>query len=65
MGAVSRTRMISLFACLGRQLSSSQLPDELLGIDSANLLIGWGVLNLGRGAMLTASGVLGLWLALN
>jgi hypothetical protein len=25
----------------------------------------WGVLNLGRGAMLTASGVLALWLALN
>jgi len=25
----------------------------------------WGVLNLGRGAMLTASGVHGLWLALN
>jgi hypothetical protein len=34
LGAVSRARMISLFACLRRQL-----PDELLGIDSANLMI--------------------------
>jgi hypothetical protein len=32
-GAVSRARMISLSACLGRQL-----PDEFLGIDSTNLL---------------------------
>jgi hypothetical protein len=37
-----------------------------LGEETAHQLADWwGVLNLGRGAMLTASGVLGLWLALN
>jgi hypothetical protein len=39
-GAVSRTRMSSLSACLGRQLPSSQLHDEYLTIDSANFLKG-------------------------
>lgn len=29
------------------------------------LLDNWGLLNLGRGALLTFSGVLGLWTALN
>jgi hypothetical protein len=37
LGVFSRARMISLSACLGRQL-----PDGILGIYSANLLIGWG-----------------------
>jgi hypothetical protein len=37
-GVVSRARIISLSACLGRQLPSSELPDEFLGINSANLL---------------------------
>jgi hypothetical protein len=37
-----------------------------LGEETAHQLADWwGVLNLGRGVMLTASGVLGLWLALN
>jgi len=37
--AVSRARIISLSACFRRQLPSSQLLDEFLGIVSANLLI--------------------------
>jgi hypothetical protein len=37
-----------------------------LGEETAHKLVDWwGVLNLGRGVMLAASGVLGTWLALN
>ena len=37
-----------------------------LGEETAHILVDWwGVLNLGRGVMLAASGVLGTWLALN
>lgn len=43
-----------------------QVVEVGLGEETAHQLADWwGVLNLGRGAMLIASGVLGLWLALN
>ena len=37
-----------------------------LGNESAHALVDWwGVLNLGRGAMLSVAGILGVWTALN
>ena len=52
------------------ETSALQNTDEVvevgLGSETAHKLVDdWAVMNLGRGAMLTISGVLGLWTALN
>ncbi|KAF8867354.1 hypothetical protein BDZ45DRAFT_638860 [Acephala macrosclerotiorum] len=52
------------------ETKSLKVTDEVtevgLGNESARALVDWwGVLNLGRGALLVASGVLGAWTALN
>ncbi|CZR61030.1 uncharacterized protein PAC_10926 [Phialocephala subalpina] len=45
---------------------SDEVVEVGLGNESAHALVDWwGMLNLGRGALLVASGVLGAWTALN
>lgn len=65
MGDVNRKLVVKAeeAAALG---VGDEVLEEALGVESAHALVDWwGVLNLGRAAMMAVAGVLGVWTALD